>query len=441
MGENDLDYTFPNGDYYEGEWKNGKPHGQGTFIYNTKYNNQKKYVGGFKDGKHHGHGSYTYSYGIKYVGEFKDGKWHGHGSYNYANGNTYVGQWENGNPQGQGTVIYTNGNKYVGEFKDGMKSGYGVHIFAEGERYEGEFKDDKFSGQGTYTLILSEDAKKKYVGQWKDNKAHGQGTSYDAKGKVYQEGIFEDGKFLENKSVFVISVPRSGSFYVTKLLSQKYNISYAGEIFNNRKLKIPITNEEKFKDSFNLVKNNYLVKIHPHHFQAINDDILDMPKIILYRRDIVTQFISNLYAEAIGRWQFYSETEEVKEADKKSLIISRANFDGFILQLKRLYELSLLNNCLWVAYEDFCSDVDFFSNDIAKKFNFNLFEKDIIPKNITSLYKKSMESPEIPIKRNIDYTEYFSNYEECVSWFDDFKNEEYISSFAEYKYKEWKKNV
>ena len=236
MGENDLDYTFPNGDYYEGEWKNGKPHGQGTFIYNTKYNNQNKYVGGFKDGKHHGHGSYTYSYGIKYVGEFKDGKWHGHGSYNYANGNTYVGQWENGNPQGQGTVIYTNGNKYVGEFKDGMKSGYGVHIFAEGERYEGEFKDDKFSGQGTYTLILSEDAKKKYVGQWKDNKAHGQGTSYDAKGKVYQEGIFEDGKFLENKSVFVISVPRSGSFYVTKLLSQKYNISYAGEIFNNRKL-------------------------------------------------------------------------------------------------------------------------------------------------------------------------------------------------------------
>ena len=104
MGENDLDYTFPNGDYYEGEWKNGKPHGQGTFIYNTKYNNQNKYVGGFKDGKHHGHGSYTYSYGIKYVGEFNDGKWHGHGSYNYANGNTYEGLFKKGETK---EVCYT----------------------------------------------------------------------------------------------------------------------------------------------------------------------------------------------------------------------------------------------------------------------------------------------------------------------------------------------
>ena len=58
------------------------------------------------------------------------------------------------------------------------------------------FKDDKFSGQGTYTLILSEDSKKKYVGQWKDNKAHGQGITYGVGGKVYQEGIFENGHFL-----------------------------------------------------------------------------------------------------------------------------------------------------------------------------------------------------------------------------------------------------
>ena len=36
----------------------------------------------------------------------------------------------------------------------------------------------------------------KYVGEHKDGKFHGHGIRYHADGRVYQEGIFENGKFL-----------------------------------------------------------------------------------------------------------------------------------------------------------------------------------------------------------------------------------------------------
>jgi len=44
--------------------------GQGTYI----YPNGEKYEGDWKNGKYHGHGTYSWSNGNKYVGEFKDNK-------------------------------------------------------------------------------------------------------------------------------------------------------------------------------------------------------------------------------------------------------------------------------------------------------------------------------------------------------------------------------
>ena len=52
------------------------------------------YEGEFKDGKYHGHGSYTWSDGKKYLGEWKDGKpWNGTG---YDNDGNIIGKWVNG---------------------------------------------------------------------------------------------------------------------------------------------------------------------------------------------------------------------------------------------------------------------------------------------------------------------------------------------------------
>ena len=56
--------TLPDGRSYEGQWKTGEMHGQGTC---------------------------TSPDGEKYVGEWKDDKWHGQGTGTFPDGETYVG--------------------------------------------------------------------------------------------------------------------------------------------------------------------------------------------------------------------------------------------------------------------------------------------------------------------------------------------------------------
>ena len=70
----------------------------GEFVYSEEGedDNDGKYVGEFKDGKPNGQGTLTLFDGTKSVGEFKDEEFHG-----------------------QGTLTRPDGGKYVGEFKDG----------------------------------------------------------------------------------------------------------------------------------------------------------------------------------------------------------------------------------------------------------------------------------------------------------------------------------
>ena len=73
-GEGLGKFTFPDGDTYEGEFKDWDMNGQGTYT----WSDGRKYVGKFKDGKEHGQGTNIWSNGNKYVGEWKDGKeWNG----------------------------------------------------------------------------------------------------------------------------------------------------------------------------------------------------------------------------------------------------------------------------------------------------------------------------------------------------------------------------
>ena len=89
-----ITLTFAAGDNYVGEYKDGKPHGVGTFT----SANGDKYVGQFKDGKSNGQGTYTHSNGDKYVGEYRDSKPNGQGTLYAPNGSiTRRGNWANGN--------------------------------------------------------------------------------------------------------------------------------------------------------------------------------------------------------------------------------------------------------------------------------------------------------------------------------------------------------
>ena len=69
------------GGKFEGEYKDGSPHGKGTWT----HPDGDKYIGEYKDGVQHGKGTYIYPSGNKYVGIWKDDKeWNGNG-YNTRN--------------------------------------------------------------------------------------------------------------------------------------------------------------------------------------------------------------------------------------------------------------------------------------------------------------------------------------------------------------------
>ncbi|WP_440677431.1 MORN repeat-containing protein [Candidatus Pelagibacter sp. HIMB1587] len=84
--------NYPDGGIYEGEFKDGVPHGTGTL----KFPDGGSYIGQFKDGIINGQGTLMFKDGGNYYGQHKDGRPHGHGTLTFPNGEKRVGKFENG---------------------------------------------------------------------------------------------------------------------------------------------------------------------------------------------------------------------------------------------------------------------------------------------------------------------------------------------------------
>ena len=100
-------------------------------------------------------GSQEWTDGDKYEGQYKDGKANGQGTYTFPDGEKYVGQFKDGSFNGQGTYTFADGNKYVGQYKDNKKNGQGTFTWGDGsqwngDKYVGQWKDDKYDGFGTF---------------------------------------------------------------------------------------------------------------------------------------------------------------------------------------------------------------------------------------------------------------------------------------------------
>ena len=164
---------------YEGEFKDGNIHGKGTLT-DSKGN---IYEGEFKNNKMQGPGTYTEYTGCIYKGEFKDTCFHGQGSFNSPRrsylstpigGYNYEGEWKENKYHGQGTLTESDGNIYEGEFKNGKKNGQGTLTFPDGEKSVGEFKDGKlWNGKGTEIVTFGGmEGTDKYEGEFKNGKRH-----------------------------------------------------------------------------------------------------------------------------------------------------------------------------------------------------------------------------------------------------------------------------
>ncbi len=76
----------------------------------------EKYEGQSKDGKPHGRGNMTFRDGGFYFGEWQDGARHGNRSQQYSAGSerdNYDGSWKDDQEDGQVVLFFKNGEIYV----------------------------------------------------------------------------------------------------------------------------------------------------------------------------------------------------------------------------------------------------------------------------------------------------------------------------------------
>ena len=77
------------------------------------------FTGGWKDRFPDGKGHQKLQDGGEYDGEYLEGKFHGQGTLDYPNGDQYTGEWNLDRKHGQGTMRYKeDGAVFEGEWKD-----------------------------------------------------------------------------------------------------------------------------------------------------------------------------------------------------------------------------------------------------------------------------------------------------------------------------------
>lgn len=112
---------FPQGDFFDGEFKNNVRNGRGRY----QWKNGRVFVGEYRDDLRHGYGVFAYPNGEKYEGEFVEGKRCGKGRFrfnateNHPKG-VYEGAWKDGLYHGWGRLFYEDDVCYEGNFCEGI---------------------------------------------------------------------------------------------------------------------------------------------------------------------------------------------------------------------------------------------------------------------------------------------------------------------------------
>lgn len=140
------------------------------------------YDGDWKDGKPHRHGFFIFADGKTFKGQWASGKPHGEGVATYPNGIQYCGTWRHGRFNGQGSLKSNNGTCYSGNWRDGKRHGYGVQEYPSGLVYKGDWKFDVPYGYGD---ISSSQTGIKFSGRWQNGVIYGPGTLHMDDDEVY----------------------------------------------------------------------------------------------------------------------------------------------------------------------------------------------------------------------------------------------------------------
>ncbi|KTF72437.1 hypothetical protein cypCar_00041451 [Cyprinus carpio] len=235
---------------YEGRWVSGKPHGQGV----VKWPDGRMYTGTFKNGLEDGFGDYVVpnknlNSCDHYQGQWKDGKMHGFGTFRFAAVFLFLCI----------IFLYASGEIYEGSFLDNMRHGHGMLRSGKLNStspsvFIGQWQNDKKSGYGVFDDITRGE---KYMGMWLDDQRQGNGVV------VTQFGLYYEGAFNNNKMMGVLTMPNgdyiegsfngvwgtglkmSGSYYKPSLYDSDKEKAHALKLG-----RLAVQSEEKWKAVF-----------------------------------------------------------------------------------------------------------------------------------------------------------------------------------------------
>uniref|UniRef100_A0A8C2IJX0 Alsin Rho guanine nucleotide exchange factor ALS2 b n=1 Tax=Cyprinus carpio TaxID=7962 RepID=A0A8C2IJX0_CYPCA len=231
---------WPDGRMYTGTFKNGLEDGFGDYVVpNKNLNSCDHYQGQWKDGKMHGFGTFRYASGEIYEGSFLDNMRHGHGmlrsgKLNSTSPSVFIGQWQNDKKSGYGVFDdITRGEKYMGMWLDDQRQGNGVVVTQFGLYYEGAFNNNKMMGNG---VLLSEDDTT-FEGEFSEDwTLNGKGVLTMPNGD-YIEGSFS--------GVWGTGLKMSGTYYKPSLYDSDKEKAHALKLG-----RLAVQSEEKWKAVF-----------------------------------------------------------------------------------------------------------------------------------------------------------------------------------------------
>ena len=86
------------------------------------------------------HETLTLVNGSSYEGEHRNGKPHGHGEQTWSDGRRYEGEFSNGIPDGFGTMAWPSGDRLESQWRNGRSGGVGTMSLRDGTSFRGGFR-------------------------------------------------------------------------------------------------------------------------------------------------------------------------------------------------------------------------------------------------------------------------------------------------------------
>ena len=194
----------------------------------------------------------------------------------------------------------------------------------------------------------------------------------------------------------IVATSRSGSTFFRRYLCNEFGLQDSKSWLKH--------NLYKDIDTTDFAQKPHLLKILPHY--VLEPSIYsDMPCIWLYRKDIVTQFLSHV-TRLRTKVNHITSEEDRPSLETNSLSATYEEFERFSLKMHEFWllykEHGIPSEEMLIAYEDFLSNQRLVCEELDHHYKLKQSE------TVTTKITKSL---------GIDYKRVFDNYEDIESWF------------------------